>query len=306
MDFGKLPSVEGFDFRLPPEPPQNAEVLEKLRPRRGPGKVYIGVTGYNQKEWLGKWYPGGVREGQFLRHYGAQFNTIEHNTTHYRIPDAPTVERWRTEVPEDFRYCPKIPQAISHARALGLYDPALIAQFANAIRPLGPNLGCCFLQLPPYFALDQLGLLESFLRVFPRDLPLAVEARHESFFTGGPDSDAYFQLLHGYNVTAVITDVAGRRDVLHLRLTNGRTMIRFVGNGLHPSDFSRVEQWADRLGPWLRQGLREVYFFCHEPGNILAPDLAAFVSDYFAASLPEVALRGPKPLPGAGLQATLF
>jgi uncharacterized protein YecE (DUF72 family) len=306
MDFGKLPSVDGVDFALPPEPVENRVVLGKLRPREGPACLYIGSTGYNQKEWVGKWYPGGARDAQFLRHYGRQFNTIEHNTTHYRIPDAATVQRWREEVPADFRYCPKMPQTISHARALGLYDPALIAQFARSIRPLGDRLGCTFLQLPPFFGADQLHLLESFIRVWPRDLPLAVEARHPSFFEPGPASEAFFDQLGRYNVSAVITDVAGRRDVCHMRLTNGTTMIRFVGNGLHPSDFSRIEAWADRLGPWIEAGLREAYIFCHEPGNILSPELAAFVGEYFAASLPGVSLRGPRPLPGAGLQATLF
>ncbi len=53
-------------------------------------------------------------------------------------------------------------------------------------------------------------------------------------------------------------------------------MVRFVGNGLHPSDFSRIEEWATRLKSWFENGLQEVYFFTHEPDNLLAPELTAF------------------------------
>jgi uncharacterized protein YecE (DUF72 family) len=306
MDFGKLPTIEGVDFTLPADPPANADVLAQQPPRTGPAALYVGSTGYNQKEWVGKWYPASAREGTFLRWYGTQFNTIEHNTTHYRLPDEETVARWRHDTPEDFRFCPKVLQTISHARQLGLYDPALIVQFAKSIRLLGDRLGVCFLQLPPYFDVGELGTLEAFLRVFPIYVPLAIEARHESFFEPGDGQEQYFALLRQHNVTAVITDVAGRRDVCHMRLTTGRTLIRFVGNGLHPTDYTRVEDWAQRLGDWVAQGLREAYFFCHEPGNILSPELAAFVAATFGERVPEAQVRGPQPLPSPGQQASLF
>ncbi|MBK8196669.1 MAG: DUF72 domain-containing protein [Lewinellaceae bacterium] len=118
MDFGKLPSVESVDFALPADPPQNETLLAVLPTATTP-MLYIGATGYNMKAWAGKWYPTGTKDRDFLAQYGKQFNTIEHNTTHYRIPDEATVARWREETPVDFRFCPKIPQTISHARDLG-------------------------------------------------------------------------------------------------------------------------------------------------------------------------------------------
>ena len=103
----------------------------------------------------------------------------------------------------------------------------------------------------------------------------------------------------------MITDVAGRRDVCHLRLTSGKTLIRFVGNGLHPSDYERIRDWSNRLTEWTDKGLSEIYFFTHEPDNLLAPDLAQFCTEIFSEAMPSVRIRGPKPIIQS-VQGTLF
>lgn len=306
MEFGKLSSVELVDFTFPAEPPQNLAVLKSFPPRTAAPLIYIGPTGYNMKEWVGRWYPAGTKAKDFLLRYGLQFNTIEHNTTHYRIPDQATVERWRHEVPDDFRYCPKLPQTISHARDLGL-NSSDTRFFCEAIAGLGKKLGCCFIQLPPYFDANQLPVLELFLEKFPlEDIPLAVEVRHESFFQEQRLANRFFQLLEKYHVASVITDVAGRRDVCHMRLTADKVLIRFVGNGLHPTDYSRVRAWAERLATWIQLGLREIYFFCHEPDNLRAPELSDFATRTFAKAIPEAILRGPSAEQPPPVQGTLF
>jgi uncharacterized protein YecE (DUF72 family) len=302
MDFGKLTSVEQVDFRLPPEPPENAILLAAL-PKPDAPTLYIGPTGYNMRPWVGKWYPPGARDKDYLRHYAAQFNTIEFNTTHYRIPDSATVARWRAEVPADFRFSPKIPQTISHARDLGL-SAAETRIFCEAIAGLDENLGHSFIQLPPGFGPRDLLVLARFLENFPAGIPLAVEVRHPLFFQKNEGAEAFFDLLRMHGAPAVVTDVSGRRDVCHLRLTADTTLIRFVGNGLHPTDYSRVREWSERLAAWFEGGLRAAYFFTHEPDNLLGPELAAFCAETFAARMPQVALRAPRPV--AGQQGTLF
>lgn len=305
MDFGKLPSVDLVNFALPPEPPQNDAIFGGLPARQWAPLIFLGATGYNMKPWVGRWYPAGAKDASMLYYYSRQFNTIEHNTTHYRIPDAATVARWREEVPEDFRYCPKLPQSISHARDLGLSGRE-IALFCTAIRDLGSKLGCCFIQLPPHFSVQNLPVLARFLAAFPTDIPLAVEVRHESFFKPTVAAEDFFHLLQSYRVSTVITDVAGRRDVCHLRLSTGRVLIRFVGNSLHPTDYSRIEDWAGRMAGWFGKGLQEVCFFCHEPDNLLAPDLAIFAAETFSRAIPDAVLRGPAPLKPPAEQGKLF
>jgi len=302
MDFGKLLNVDTVNFRLQAEPAGNAEVLASTQ-SPGPRTLYIGPTGYHMKPWVGKWYPPGAREQDFLRHYAKQFNTIEFNTTYYRMPDPSTVRRWRSEVPDDFRFCPKIPQSISQANDLSLNGTAPQI-FFEALENFGETLGCSFLQLPPYFSPRELPILARFLENYAQLSPLSVEVRHPAFFQKTAAAEDYFQLLQQHQVSAVITDVAGRRDVCHLRLSNSRTLVRFVGNGLHPSDHTRVEEWAERLSLWFEQGLKEAYFFCHEPDNLLAPELSAICAEIFTQTMPGLTVRGPKLVDGQ--QGLLF
>lgn len=302
MDFGKLDSVDKVDFSLPPEPPQNGLLLRHLPPAVSK-TLYLGPTGYNMKPWVGKWYPFGAKEKDFLKHYGKQFNSIEHNTTHYRIPDRDTVVRWHEETPEDFKFCPKIPQSISHSKDLGLSGPE-IPIFCHAVAGLQEKLGCCFMQLPPLFSPKDLPILKRFLEHFPTEIPLAIEARHPLFFNYNVEAEIFFNLLTQFRVTTVITDVAGRRDVCHMRLSTEKVLIRFVGNRLHPTDYSRVQEWAQRLSAWFEGGLHEAYFFTHEPDNLLAPELAAYCNATFSEAIPGISLRGPKEVPGQ--QGSLF
>lgn len=304
MEFGKLHALEGVDFKLPPDPPENEVVLESYPPCAQP-RIFIGATGYNMKPWVGKWYPTGAKERDYVRHYGLQFNTIEHNTTHYRIPDEATVARWREEVPDDFRYCPKVPQTLSHARDLGVHSPELTL-FCQSIAGLGDRLGCCFLQVSPHFSPQNLPVLERFLDKWGPDIPLAVEVRNEAFFQPTAAAQRYFSLLASAGATAVITDVAGRRDVCHMHLTSGATMIRFVGNGLHPTDFERIDDWASRLADWCAKGLRDVYFFTHEPDNLFAPELAAYAAEKIKQQIPGALTRGPRALAPQAQQGSLF
>ncbi len=331
MDFGKLPSISHVNFSLPPDPPGNAAVLEKLPKTAAKPKIFIGATGWSMKEWVGKLYPKGTKSQDFLKHYARQFNTIELNTTHYRIPDELTIRHWHDEAAPDFRFCPKVLQTISHSSDLHppplppLKGGNLVELFCLAMSGLQEKLGCCFLQLPPHFGAERLPILEKFFQTWQGTLahratnyessianhespiPLAVELRHENWFGNPLIFNRLFDLLERYDVSPVITDVAGRRDVLHCRLSNGKVLIRFVGNNLDPTDFSRLDAWVERLREWCAQGLQEVYFFTHEPDNLLAPDLAIYLVEKLAKT-GEVEVRGPKLLvqAGSGEQMSLF
>ncbi|HKK76572.1 MAG TPA: DUF72 domain-containing protein [Saprospiraceae bacterium] len=303
MKFGKLADISTVDFQLPADAPFNQQVYTGQQAPQ-PVPFYIGCTGYSMKEWTGKVYPKGTKNKDYLHHYTRQFNTIEHNTTHYRIPEPDTINKWRDEAPSDFRYCPKIPQRISHSRDLGMGSQEL-RLFWERIGGLEDRLGCCFIQLPPHFAYKKLPLLREFLNMWPPSIPLAVEVRHETWFAEAQRTEDWLQVLRDSGKTAVITDVSGRRDVLHMGLSNLTTMIRFVGNGLHPSDYSRIDEWLNRLSQWIDQGLREVYFFPHEPDNILAPELASYLHSQ-AQLLPNVVTRGPKLIEPDPEQLRLF
>lgn len=221
-------------------------------------------------------FPEKAKTADFLHHYAAQFQTIELNTTFYRIPDPSSVSKWKDAVPADFRFCPKVYQDISHRKALFGISP-LLETFITAIRGFGNNLGCCFLQLPPDFGPALLPRLENFIRMWPKDISLAVEFRHEGWFDQSPLAESGFALLESAGVSTVITDVAGRRDVLHMHLTAPTVLVRLVGNSLNASDFTRLDAWSTRLDQWFQKGLKEVHLFLHQPDPLLIPEFASWM-----------------------------
>jgi uncharacterized protein YecE (DUF72 family) len=217
-----------------------------------------------------------MREKDSLLWYAKQFNTIELNSTHYHIPSPDTIDRWRQSVPQGFKFCPKFPQLISHEAALRSTQD-ITAAFCAAIAGLEEKLGDAFLQLPPNFSPHQLPDLEAFVKFIPESVPITVELRHPGWFIDNVASLELFEVLEKYRVGTVLTDVAGRRDVLHMRLTTPSAMIRFVGNGLHPTDYSRIDAWVERLKEWFDNGLQQLYFFVHEPENTTSPELATYL-----------------------------
>ncbi|MFB9863219.1 DUF72 domain-containing protein [Rufibacter immobilis] len=277
MDFGRLPDISQVDFTLPPDHSITHQVLARAqRPTRP--NLYLGCPTWTNKPWIGTYYPAGAQDAQLLYWYARQFNTLEMNTTHYRIPDATAIKRWRQAVPPGFVFCPKLPQIISHDQLLqNVGEPTKL--FCDAILGLGDALGMAFLQLPPFFGPEDWPVLEQFLAHFPAQVPLAVEFRHENWFKGSSMAEKAFQTLEERQITTVITDVAGRRDVLHMRLTTPVAMIRFNGHGLVSSDYTRLQAWADRLHQWLEQGLQTVYFFMHQKDIMHAPPALVYLME---------------------------
>ena len=303
MDFCRLSDLRYVDFRLPPDHPDTAAVLARAAATPVVSQVFVGCPIWTNKAWLGSYFPAGIRDADYLHHYARQFNSLELNTTHYRIPDAPTVRKWRDAVPTNFRFCPKLPQVISHDRALYNVDD-LTVSFCRSIRELNERLGWCFLQLPPTFGPEHLTRLERYLLDFPTDVPLAVELRHPGWYTDKVAFAAVAAMLEALNKTLVLSDVAGRRDVLAMRLTTPTAFIRFNGHGLVNSDYQRADFWAARVAQWLQQGLHTVYFFVHQKDIMHTPLWTQYFLEKLHA-LSGITVPAPRIIPQP-VQGSLF
>lgn len=314
MEFGKVDVslLNKIDLSLPADDPRTWIALRKASEASPTGSkkvsIRVGCPVWGVKSWVGKVYPPGTQAKDFLYHYSRQFSTIELNTTHYRIPDTETVRRWRESVPSDFRFCPKFPQEISHRSPLSNHL-AQTQAFTNAIMELEDRLGVAFLQLPPSFDRGGLADLAKFLKQLPQGFPLAIEVRHPSFFQDHFLINPLYDLLltQKTHTHVVITDVAGRRDVMHTSLTSGTVLIRFIGNELHSSDDVRVHDWANRLRTWIHLGLQDLHFFVHQPDNVTAPDLAArFINEVNKACGLQLPSWKPTPIAPPSEQLGLF
>jgi uncharacterized protein YecE (DUF72 family) len=274
MDFGKLKDISKVDFSLPPDNPLTIQTLS-LSPRTNTPNIYFGLPVWTNKEWIGKIYPSNVKEKDILSHYCQQFNTIELNVTHYQIPTQETIQRWKDAANEGFKFCPKFPQIISHDRQL-VGCEALTIEFCDAVLGLDEHLGMTFLQLSPNFNPRQIKFLEKYLQSLPKDFPISVEFRHQDWFRDKNIWANTCSMLAEMKVGTVITDVSGRRDVSHNTLTTPNLTLRFVGNGRHQTDYSRIDAWCSRLITWLEMGLENAYIFVHCDENTFAPELTKY------------------------------
>lgn len=275
MEFGKLPSVDHVDWSLPSDDPTNQEYLKSFSSREAT-QFYIGTPAWGHKEWIGKIYPPKTKTTEYLAHYSRNFNTIELNTTHYRIPTIEQTDKWKDQAGPNFLFCPKLFQGISHHDS-GMLDKALLKEWFSFLDSLKDRRGPCFAQFPPHFDYSKKALLFHFLQEWPAEFELALEFRHPSWFQQGQVLPALTNYLRGKKIGLVILDVAGRRDLLHTTISAPFTILRFIGNDLHPSDGPRAQDWSRRLAKWKEQGLQKAFFFAHEPDDIKAPELADIV-----------------------------
>lgn len=281
MDFGRLPDLDGVSFALPPIAEKGRALLDAARAHdasatSGPW-LRSGAPAWARKDWVGRLYPRGLSDRRFLAEYAKRVDAIELNASYYRVPTAEVLDAWAAEVPARFRFCPKLHQSITHRRALEeSADEAL--RFGRHFLRLGEKLGPGFLQLPPWLDAGGLRGLDALLAALPVDFRVAVEFRHPSWFDRGELRDDAARVLSRWGAGAVITDVAGRRDVCHGSITAPFVIVRFVGNGLHPTDLPRADAWIERLVELRDLGLHEAYFFAHQPDDALAPELLAHVA----------------------------
>ncbi len=281
MDFGKAENLEDVGFTLPDDHEATDKLLASLKKKsKKETKIYVGCAKWGRPEWIGKIYPPKTKEKDFRSYYLKQYNSLELNPTHYRTPSALQVKSWKEGAAEDFKFCPKFPQVISHMKRLKDCEKET-ELFYNAIKNFGSNLGTSFLQLPPNFPPKNSANLEKYVSSLPKDFDVCVEFRHPLWFGDVKVFDETFNMLHENKIGSVITDTAGRRDVVHTRLTTPTAFIRFVGNNLHPSDFKRVDDWAAKLKRWINSGIGTIYFMMHMHDEKDSPELSAYSIDKF-------------------------
>ena len=268
MKFGKLDHIEEVDFSLPEDHAVTSKVLDGAPFKT---KIQLGGTMWNIRPWKGTWYPEGTRIKDFGMAYCQLFNTIELNATHYKIHPPEIVRKWKSWADKGFTFCPKFPNLITHYRQF-LNCEALTDEFFVAVSEFKELMGPCFSQLPERTAPTQAAKIQKYLMTLPTDVKIHIEFRHEGWFQNSPEVEDTWQLIEELGIGSVITDTAGRRDALHMRLTNKTLILRFGGNELDPTDSQRLAEWAQRIKQWSDHGLEEVQMWMHQPDSVLTPE----------------------------------
>jgi uncharacterized protein YecE (DUF72 family) len=161
--------------------------------------LYVGTSGYSYKEWKGRFYPDTIAADEMLSYYASRLPAVELNNTYYRLPQLSTVENWRMQVPENFRFSVKAPRSITLYRRLRDVG-AQTKQMLETVSVLEDRLGVVLFRMPENMQKD-VACLKSFLKQLPADTPAAFDFRHPTWF-----DDEIRELLRSHNRVLVVSD----------------------------------------------------------------------------------------------------
>ena len=284
MEFGRVPENElkNIDFSLPADPDFNKKIL-KNKPVKN-AKVYLGCAKWGREEWVGKIYPPKTKEKDFLQHYVQHYNSIELNATHYKVYGEGGIKKWIEKAAgKDFMFCPKMYQGVTHRGSLKGKE-FITNEFFRGILSFGEYLGPIFIQVSDTFSPKRKDELFTYLKSLPTGLQFFLEVRHPDWFLKEDIRNELMTSLAAMNMGIVITDTAGRRECAHMYLTIPKVFIRYVGNSLHASDYTRCDAWIERMKYWLDNGLQELYFFMHMHDEATSPELTVYLVDKMNAA----------------------
>jgi uncharacterized protein YecE (DUF72 family) len=284
MEFGRVPENElnSIDFSLPAEPAFNKSILKGKSVKNA--KVYLGCAKWGREEWVGKIYPPKTKEKDFLQHYVQHYNSIELNATHYKVYGEAGIKKWAEKAAgRDFMFCPKMYQGVTHRGSLKGKE-FITNEFFRGIVSFGEHLGPVFIQVSDTFSSKRKDELFTYLKSLPTDLQFFLEVRHPDWFLKEEIRNELLSTLAAMNMGIVITDTAGRRECAHMYLTIPKVFIRYVGNSLHATDYTRCDAWIERMKFWLDNGLQELYFFMHMHDEATSPELTVYLVDKMNAA----------------------
>lgn len=251
--------------------------------------LFVGTSGWQYRDWRGVLYPSGCPTRLWLEEYAARFATVEINTTFYRLPSRENFVSWRDRLPGDFVVAVKASRYLTHIKRLK--DPAEpVDRLMSHAAGLGPRLGPVLLQLPPTLKVDP-ELLDTCLACFPPSTRVAVEPRHDSWWTAETH-----EVLESRKATLCWADTGSRPATPlwhtatwgYLRLHRGRA------NPWPHYGSQSLRTWTDRIAKsWPKA---DIYvYFDNDPHGAAVEDAMTFARAARKTGLQVT--RTPKQLP---------
>lgn len=217
-------------------------------------KLHLGTIGWSYNFWKGTFYPAKSTSKDFLAYYASQFNTVEVDSTFYRIPTQQTVQNWVAQTPEDFLFALKFPQLITHIKMLKNCQPETEA-FLNRVALLGQKLGPLLIQFPPTFTAQHFADLADYLRKLPKNHRYVVEVRDKSWLT--PE---FFSLLSENGIALAWADSALMAEVreitgafLYMRWEGDRARVVGTLGKIEADKTADRARWGEILKPYLER-----------------------------------------------------
>lgn len=207
--------------------------------------MLLGTCGWSYQEWVRLFYPN--NRVAKLPFYAKVFDTVEVDSSFYRVPTKSMVKGWEKATGPYFKFSLKLPKTITHDKGL-VHAEDNLQTFLDVIKPLldADKLGCLLIQLGPSFSYDRMADLETFLGLLPPDMRFAIEFRHESW-----DRKETWDLLKKYNVANTITD-SPIEFLAKPVITAKHAYVRWHGRGKkiwydYTYSEDEIRSWASKL-----------------------------------------------------------
>ncbi|MCG5437302.1 DUF72 domain-containing protein [Micromonospora foliorum] len=235
--------------------------------------ILVGTSGWQYKDWRGRFYPQRLPQRLWLEHFAAGFATVEVNNAFYRLPERDTFAAWRARTPADFCVAVKMSRYLTHIKRLR--DPAEpVARFLGRATALGDRLGPVLLQLPPNLRAD-VEALDATLRLFPAEVRVAVEPRHPSWWT-----DDTRAVLERRRAALVWADRLGRPVAPRWRTTDFGYLRLHEGRARPWPRYGRaaLRSWVGRLTDAFGADEPAYVYVNNDPGGAAIVDAVAFAA----------------------------
>ncbi len=243
--------------------------------------LHIGTMGWSYGFWKGAFYPENLDSKEFLAYYASRFNSVEVNSTFYRIPRVETVLEWKRQVPEGFTFSLKFPAKITHVKMLRDCQDETEG-FIERVSLLKEKLGALLLQFPSNFSLQHLPLLRDYLKTLPKERRYAVEVRNKALL-----NPELYIVLREYGVALSWVESASMplvdettSDFIYVRWEGDRK--KTVGTlGKPEQDKSEaILTWAQRLKPSLERGSDIFGYFSKYFSGFPPSDVTEFLKQF--------------------------
>ncbi len=236
-------------------------------------KVYIGCSGWNYKDWKGKFYPEKLAQKKWLDHYASVFNTVEVNNTYYKLPKESTLENWETQVPSNFHFTLKGSRYVTQMKKLNDPEESL-EKFQDVARAMKKKLSCILWQLPPNLHRNDEKLI-NFCKALEAKNKNVIEFRHDSWFV--PE---VYEIMEKHKVHfCSISTPDFPEDMI---VTGGVGYVRFHGKG---KDWYHYYYSKGELKEWHKKikesGAKEVYIYFNNDIEANAPENAQQLQEIF-------------------------
>lgn len=208
--------------------------------------VLIGTSGWMYKHWNRHFYPKDVKGTDQLPYFAKHFDTVEINSTFYRLPQKQSVKKWTENTPKNFKFAVKLNNYLTHSKKLIIDEKSkrTIKSFFDVIKPIKEKAPAVLIQIQPSFKVN-LKRLDDFLgelKPYGTDLDYCFEPRHKSWF-----SEDLYKILDKHKTGFVIGTYPGKLDPPY-PVTGNVVYVRYHATPEEPAYTEKeLDGWAEYI-----------------------------------------------------------